>query len=86
MIRDNVSLVRAPVITPAQARDVVGGTGGGTGRAKGAELFRFVSEHRFSSCLELGFAHGVSTVYIAAALERTSGDRSQASTSPHRLT
>lgn len=32
-------------------------------------LYRFVRENGFRSCLELGFAHGVSSVYIAAALE-----------------
>lgn len=35
---------------------------------RGAEIYRFVLEHRFQRCLELGVAHGVSTAYIAGAL------------------
>ena len=32
-------------------------------------LYRFVLEHRFESCLELGVAHGKSAMYIAGALD-----------------
>jgi predicted O-methyltransferase YrrM len=58
-----------PVTTAAQARDLLGDTGGGTGPSRGSELHRFVTEHRPTDCLELGFAHGVGSVYIASALE-----------------
>ena len=37
------------------------------------ELTRFIGEHRIRDVLELGFAHGVSTCYIAAALEEAGG-------------
>jgi predicted O-methyltransferase YrrM len=58
-----------PVTTLAQVREVLEGVGGGTSSSAGAELHEFVREHRFESCLELGFAHGGSAVYIASALE-----------------
>jgi len=35
----------------------------------GKQLFNFVVEKKFKNCLELGFAHGVSSCYIAAALD-----------------
>jgi predicted O-methyltransferase YrrM len=59
----------SPITTTEQARHVVGSAGGGRGASSGEELYQFVHEHKFTSCLELGFAHGVSCVYIAAALE-----------------
>lgn len=59
----------APVTTAEQARVVVGDAGGGTTSSRGETLHRFVREQGFTSCLELGFAHGVGSVYIAAALE-----------------
>lgn len=59
----------APVATAAQARAVIGDTRGGTSPSRGEELHRFVREHRFTRCLELGFEHGVGSVYIASALE-----------------
>lgn len=34
----------------------------------GRRLYEFVQENRVSRILELGFAHGVSTCYMAAAL------------------
>jgi predicted O-methyltransferase YrrM len=52
-----------------EAREIVRDTGGGTSPERGRQLFDWVREHRPASCLELGFAHGVSTVYLAAALE-----------------
>ena len=58
------------ITTAAQAREVLGATGGGTSPARGEEIYDFVLEHGFESCLELGFAHGVGSVYIAAALEK----------------
>ena len=33
------------------------------------DLYRFVTENRPAHCLELGFAHGASSCYIAAALD-----------------
>lgn len=58
-----------PVTTIAQARALVGDTPGGTTPARGERIHDFVREHRFENCLELGFAHGVGSVYIASALE-----------------
>lgn len=60
-----------PVSTPDQARRAVDGTmtAGGTSSDRGEELYRFVKQHRFTRCLELGFYQGVSSVYIGAALE-----------------
>ena len=58
--------------TPEAARNAVesfSGVAGGTSADRGAELHRFVREHRFSRCLELGFYQGVGSVYIASALE-----------------
>ena len=40
-----------------------------TGPEKGAVLYRTVLERRCANCLELGFAHGVGTCYIAGALD-----------------
>jgi predicted O-methyltransferase YrrM len=60
---------RVATTTPEQARDLVGEAGGGTSATHGAEIHDFVREHRFSNCLELGFAWGVGAVYIASALE-----------------
>jgi predicted O-methyltransferase YrrM len=55
--------------TPSQARTVVGDAGGGTSPARGEKIHNFVREQAFENCLELGFAHGVGSVYIASALE-----------------
>ena len=35
---------------------------------RGAVLYRMILEHRYRSCLELGFAHGVGTAYMAGAI------------------
>lgn len=37
--------------------------------ANARELYDFVIANKFSSCLELGFAHGAASCYIAAALD-----------------
>jgi len=37
---------------------------------KGRRMWDFLVEHELHDCLELGFFHGVSSLYIAAALER----------------
>jgi predicted O-methyltransferase YrrM len=58
-----------PVTTPEDARAVVGDAGGGTTPSRGETLHRFVRTQGFTACLELGFAHGVGSVYIASALE-----------------
>jgi predicted O-methyltransferase YrrM len=63
------------ITTFEQARGVVGDTGGGTSPERGRQLFEWVREHRPQSCLELGFAHGVSTVYVATALEANGSGR-----------
>ena len=36
---------------------------------KGAILYNTLIEHRYTNCLELGFAHGVATSYMAGALQ-----------------
>ncbi|MEA2454573.1 MAG: hypothetical protein QOI45_835 [Thermoleophilaceae bacterium] len=59
----------APIVTSDGVRALVGDTGGGTGPFRGRELYDFIRSEGPSECLELGFAHGVSTVYLAAALE-----------------
>jgi predicted O-methyltransferase YrrM len=58
-----------PVATSDDVSLLVGDTGGGTGPFRGRELYDFIRRERPDECLELGFAHGVSTVYLAAALE-----------------
>jgi len=37
---------------------------------RGAVLYGTITENRYTKCLELGFAHGVGTAYIAGALEQ----------------
>jgi predicted O-methyltransferase YrrM len=49
--------------------ELTAGVGGGTSPRRGEELYRFVCEHRPQRVLELGFASGVSTLYLASALE-----------------
>jgi predicted O-methyltransferase YrrM len=68
---DKLAVVDTPttITTSAQARGLVGETGGGTSAVHGAEIHEFVRSNRFLSCLELGFAWGVGAVYIASALE-----------------
>lgn len=58
-----------PISTFDEARAIVGDTGGGTSPERGRQLFDWVREHKPTDCLELGFAHGVSTVYMATALQ-----------------
>ena len=49
--------------------------GWGTGPGRGRELYDFIRRESPRDCLELGFAHGVSTVYIAAGLEANGSGR-----------
>jgi predicted O-methyltransferase YrrM len=65
----------APIASFEQAREIVGDAGGGTSPERGRQLHDWVREHRPESCLELGFAHGVSSVYIATALEANGAGR-----------
>src|SRR3989304_5398771 len=59
---------QGPARTFDEALSVVGSTPHiSVDRAR--ELYEFVRRGQFRNCLELGFAHGASTVYIAAALE-----------------
>lgn len=63
-----------PASDLAALRKVTGDLDGQVARAsmgeeRGAELYEWVRSHRPADCLELGFAHGVSTLYFAAALE-----------------
>lgn len=64
-----------PVSTFAAVRTITEGVGGGTSPVRAEQLFAWVAEHRPTDVLELGFAHGVSTVTIAAALEGNGGGR-----------
>jgi predicted O-methyltransferase YrrM len=57
------------ITTYAEAERLVGDTAGGIAPSRGSELFEFVRRERPDQCLELGFAHGISSVYFAAALE-----------------
>lgn len=54
--------------------EVVGNTPHTT-HAQGKALHNFVIEHRLTRCLELGFAHGVGTVWVAAALQELGGGK-----------
>jgi predicted O-methyltransferase YrrM len=64
-----------PLTTSEEVRALVGDTGGGTGPFRGQELYDFVRREQPAECLELGFAHGVSTAYLAAGLEANGGGR-----------
>ncbi len=52
-----------------ELRELIGDLGGGTSPGRGEELYEWVRRNRPVDCLELGFAYGVSTLYIAGALE-----------------
>jgi predicted O-methyltransferase YrrM len=49
--------------------EAIGPLEGGSSPERCTQLYDFVRERRPGRCLELGFAHGISTCYIAAALE-----------------
>jgi predicted O-methyltransferase YrrM len=55
--------------TAAEVLALAGRLPAGIPPERGEQLHAFVREHRPASCLELGVAHGVSALYIAAALE-----------------
>jgi predicted O-methyltransferase YrrM len=42
---------------------------------QGEEISKFIREHDARNCLELGFAHGVGTAYIANAVNENGGGR-----------
>ncbi len=63
------------IATSEEARALAGDAGGGTGPFRGGELYDFICREHPSECLELGFAHGVSTVYLAAGLEANGAGR-----------
>lgn len=46
-----------------------------TGPEKGAVIYEAIRQNRFQSCLELGFACGAGSSYIAAALDENGGGR-----------
>ena len=46
-----------------------------TSHEQGQALHNFVIEHRLTRCLELGFAHGVGTVWIASAMQELGGGK-----------
>lgn len=60
--------------TPAEVHAVVKGYPN-MGPARGELLYDFMREHDVATVLELGFRHGVSTCYIAAALASRGGGR-----------
>jgi len=64
-----------PAASFEEARAIVGDATGGTDPARGRELWEFVRREQPRDCLELGFAHGVGTVYIASALEANGDGR-----------
>lgn len=43
--------------------------------ANAKELYDFIIEHKLTNCLELGFAHGVASCYIAAAIDELGGGK-----------
>jgi predicted O-methyltransferase YrrM len=57
------------VTTAAEVVALAGALPGGIPPERGAELYRFIREHRPRNCLELGVGHGASALYIGAALE-----------------
>jgi predicted O-methyltransferase YrrM len=57
------------ITTVAEVADLVDRLPAGIAPERGEELYRFVRQHRPRHCLELGVGHGVSAVYIGAALE-----------------
>ena len=57
------------ITTAAEVADLAGALPAGIAPERGVELYRFIREHRPRSCLELGVGHGVSALYIGAALE-----------------
>ena len=57
------------ITTAAEVADLAGALPAGIAPERGEELYRFIREHRPRSCLELGVGHGVSALYIGAALE-----------------
>ena len=46
-----------------------------TTHAQGKAIYNFVTENRLHRCLELGFAHGVGTVWIAGAVQEIGGGK-----------
>jgi predicted O-methyltransferase YrrM len=59
---------------PTEIINIVGNTPH-TSHQQGETLYNFVLEHRLTRCLEMGFAHGVATVWIAAALQELGGGK-----------
>jgi len=59
---------------PDQVIEIVGDTPHTT-HAQGRALYDLVLKHRLSRCLEMGFAHGVGSVWIAAALQELGGGK-----------
>jgi predicted O-methyltransferase YrrM len=57
------------ITTAAEVAALAGALPAGIAPERGEELYRFIREHRPRSCLELGVGHGVSALYIGAALE-----------------
>jgi predicted O-methyltransferase YrrM len=57
------------ITTPEEVAALAGALPGGIAPERGEELYRFIRRHRPLSCLELGVGHGVSALYVGAALE-----------------
>jgi predicted O-methyltransferase YrrM len=61
-------------LTPSHILSVVGQTPH-TPPERGRMLYDFLVKHRLSRCLELGFAHGVGTVWIGGAVQALGGGK-----------
>jgi predicted O-methyltransferase YrrM len=53
---------------------------------KGRELYDFILKHELKRCLELGFAHGVATTWMAGAIHRLGEGKVIALDTEHALT
>jgi predicted O-methyltransferase YrrM len=61
-------------VEAAEIAAVVGNTPH-TPPEKGRELYDFILKHKLKRCLELGFAHGVATAWMSAALQKQGGGK-----------
>jgi len=59
---------------PEEIRSIVGSTPH-TPPDRGQVLYEFIKQHRLARCLELGFAHGVGTVWLAGAVRALGGGK-----------
>lgn len=64
-------------MTPEEIRSIVGSTPRiqDTTPKRGHILYEFIKEHRLTRCLELGFCHGVGTIWLAGAVRSLGGGK-----------